>query len=73
MKIKITYFKDNGKYYSNGKYTTDDKPFDDVCKQLREMFDKGIRPGLVDGFEFHAYCKIYTEHGPLPYLYLRKK
>jgi Lar family restriction alleviation protein len=46
----LTYFRKNGKYYSDGKFEVPDS-FDlyEVWEIVRGMRDAGILPGLVDG------------------------
>lgn len=49
MKVKLTYFKESGKYYSDGEYDTKIKNLFDIWDEVRQMLDSGIRPGLCDG------------------------
>lgn len=74
----IRYFKDTGKYYSDGEHAimfVDGKPvpFYECVRIIREMLDAGKRPGLVDGFEFDAVITVYSEFGPLSVLYTRPR
>jgi hypothetical protein len=48
-KVKLTYFKESGKYYSNGEYETKQQMMYDVYEEVRQMQKDGKLPGLVDG------------------------
>ena len=82
--VTFVYFKDTGKYYSEGEvsvpyeppYDKDSDapepvPFWEILERVRGMLRAGIRPGLIDGQDFHTLVTIYTEFGPLSYLYVR--
>lgn len=80
--VRIIYFKENGKYYSEGEIDLPDvvvatvkRPlhFFEAVELIKQMFEAGKRPGLVDGHEFNALVTIYTPDGPLPFLYVRKR
>ena len=48
-KVKLTYFKCSGKYYSEGEYESSrEHPFE-IFLEAREMLNRRKRPGLVDG------------------------
>jgi len=49
VKVKLTYFKDNGKYYTEGEYNTKLHALDDIWKEVRVMKKSGRQAGLVDG------------------------
>lgn len=74
--IKFTYYKDHGKYYSEGELELG-KPedgymqFHDVLQAVRLMLEQGTRPGLIDGHDFHTLVTIYTQYGPLSHLFAR--
>lgn len=71
MHVEFTYFKQSGKYYSEGEADIEAEHFFQVVHKIREMLLAGSRPGLLDGTNcFHTLAKIYTEHGPLPYLFI---
>lgn len=72
MRVEITYFKDTGKYYSEGEIDIDSDSFHDTVTTMVTMLNHGKRPGLIDGFDFNALLKVFTEHGPLYHLYVRK-
>ncbi len=49
MLIKLTYYKENGKYYSTGEYETRRDLLFEVWSEVRDMLEDGKLPGLVDG------------------------
>jgi hypothetical protein len=58
MKVKLTYFKESGKYYTEGSFTTK-KHFYDVIVEVRDMMAEGRLPGLVLGAkEFDVLVEI---------------
>lgn len=76
--VKFTYFKDSGKYYSEGELDfpyESDKPvlYYDICSRVRKMLQEGKRPGLIDGSNFHTLITVYTVFGPLQALFVRGK
>lgn len=52
FKVKLTYFKDTGKYYSEGEYESRCLQLYAIWDEVRDMLRKGKRPGLVDGHSF---------------------
>lgn len=46
--IKVTWFKQSGKYYSDGSYFTERESMFDVFQDFEKMLEDGIRPGLVN-------------------------
>lgn len=49
MKVKITYYKQSGKYYSAGEYVSGCTAAYGPGTEVRKMFALGVNPGLVDG------------------------
>lgn len=52
MKVELTYFTPTGKYYTNVSYDSElqaDEPLFRFWEELRDKFNCGERPGLVDG------------------------
>jgi hypothetical protein len=47
--VKLTHFKESGKYASEGHYTSQKLHIFDIFREVREMLVRGERPGLVDG------------------------
>lgn len=59
MKVQLTYFKDTGKFYSEGSYETDKAPLYEIWDEVREMIKQGTRPGLAKGcHEFHTLINV---------------
>lgn len=57
--VELTYFKDTGKYYATGSYTTHRDDLGDVWEEVRLMLFNGNRPGLVDGSDgFHVLVEV---------------
>lgn len=55
MKVSITYFKQSGKFYSQGEYESSCTNMFTVFQEVRDLFAQDKRPGLVDGpMEFCA-------------------
>ena len=50
MKIKLTYFKENGTYYAEGEYESEEKYPWEVFKEVRQM---NKLPGLVGHWDGH--------------------
>lgn len=48
-KVKLTYFKESGKYYTDEIYETDKEMMYDVYDEVRQMQREGTLPGLVEG------------------------
>lgn len=71
--VKLTYFKQSGKYYSEGTYTTEHELYHDfdIIPEVVVMRDNGNLPGLVTGAgkEFHIVVMAESE---VPHLILSK-
>lgn len=61
MRVDLTYFKDTGKYYSSGSYTTDLRKLFEIFREVRAMVNKGRLPGLCDGAKFNTLIDV-PEH-----------
>ncbi len=48
-KVELTYFKESGKYYSEGEYVSEQEELWEIWAEIRGMFRQGKRPGLVNG------------------------
>lgn len=68
MKVKLTYFKETGKYYSEGEYESEERYPWDVHKEVRQM--KKL-PGLVEHWDGHILVETDYEFN-VPQLILRK-
>jgi len=70
--VHLIYFKDSGKYYSEGHCNIDKEEFWEVVEEIEQMLANGIRPGLGNRFEFHVFAEIFAKNGPLPQLFIRR-
>jgi len=61
MTVKLTYFKDSGKYYSEGTYESLKEPFE-IVKEVKKMLENKVRPGLTCG-KCNFYVLIETPAG----------
>lgn len=67
MKVRIVYYKDTGKYYSEGYYESEKDSMYEIFDEVRLMLVSGKRPGLVDGFShFHVVvdCPDWVNNVP---------
>ncbi len=60
-KVKLTYFKESGKYYSDGEYETDLQEWHDVIKDIKIKQEEGNLPGLVEGGGQEFMILVNTE------------
>jgi len=57
--VKLIYFKDTGKYYSDGSYLSQRIHLWEIWDEVDQMFKKKKRPGLVDGNnEFYTLIEV---------------
>lgn len=62
FEVTLTYFKRSGKYYSEGKYTSQKVSLYEIWEEIRDKLHHGDRPGLVDGKnEFYVTVDV-PEH-----------
>lgn len=67
--VKIQYFKQSGKFYSEGEYLTDKLQMYEIFLEVRGMLHNGRRPGLVNGNdEFIAYVLVADHPHSTPML-----
>lgn len=51
--VKLTYFKDTGKFYGDGEFTVDaSKEMFHIFEIVRNLQRRGRLPGMVDGATF---------------------
>ncbi len=61
-RVKLTYFKQSGKYYSDGEYWSGKLALYEIWEEVNEMLSSGKRPGLVNGKnEFYVTVDV-PEH-----------
>jgi len=49
LKVKLTYFKTNGKYYTKEEYTTSKCDLYEIWEEVEAFQKQGILPGLFGG------------------------
>lgn len=70
MKVKLTYFKKSGKYYSGGRYNTKKTSMHEIFSEVSDMLDSGDCPGLIAGTnEFYAVVTVPKHKHNHPHLY----
>lgn len=62
MKVQLTYFKETGKYYSEGSYETEHKPLFKVWQEVSLMIHNGKLPGLIKGATEYIVLAEVPEH-----------
>lgn len=71
MKVLLTYFKPNGKYYSTGEYYHQDgteatvprlTPLYEVWERVRAMRNSQVLPGLMEGHSDFAVLVDVPDH-----------
>ena len=55
---KLTYFKETGKYYSEGEYDSSEDELYKIWREVRKMQREGTLPGLTPGSKFHVLVKV---------------
>lgn len=74
MKVKLTYFKQSGKYYSEGEYDTEKEYLFKVFEEVKKMAEDGCLPGLMSGrSEFHVLIDVPDHPHNHPHLVLAKR
>ncbi len=58
MKVKLTYFKNDGKYYSTGEYETQWKEMYQIFEQVKKLAELRKLPGLI---EDHSYFHVLID------------
>lgn len=53
MKVKLIYFKENGKYYTDAIYTTKLNDLYSIWQEVRKMRTLGTLPGLEKDDDGH--------------------
>jgi hypothetical protein len=71
--VKLIYFKDSGKYYSEGEYTTELVYMHEIFDEVRQLQSNCELPGLVKGAKYHVVLQTVINHPhDHPALFLRK-
>lgn len=71
MKVKLTYFKQSGKYYSDGSYETNQTDLHNIFDEVRNKLTDGKLPGLVDGARYTTHIEVpdYPHDHPALFFY----
>lgn len=67
MRVYLAYFKDTGKFYSEGSYETPLEEIRDIWEGVRLMQMHGNLPGLSEGPKTHFH--VLAEVGGHPRLF----
>lgn len=71
MKVKLTYFKETGKYYSEGEYETLKEHMFEIFREVRGRKIQGCLPGLIQGTnEFIVLIEVPDHPHDHPHLIL---
>lgn len=62
-KVTLMYFKEYGKYYSEGSYESEKEHDFEIYKEVVDLFKSGKRPGLVDSLYNEFDVLVFPENG----------
>ena len=62
MKVKLTYFKPSGKFYSDGGYETQEKGLWEIWNEVESMLVRGYLPDMVVGAREFILLVEVPEH-----------
>lgn len=69
IKVKLTYFKRSGKYYTEGEYETEHQWLHDIADEIRKMRIEGNLPGINGaGSEFIIHVDMGDAPNAVPAL-----
>ena len=49
LKVNLDYFKESGKWYSEGSFETNRTELYEIFADVQHMLDAGTLPGLING------------------------
>lgn len=64
--IKLTYFKESGKYYTVASYISELEYFFEIFEEVKGLRQDGKLPGLISG-TWDGYILVYSEEHPNAY------
>lgn len=68
-RVQLTYFKDSGKFYTEGEYMSKKLNMFEIFEEVEHMLAAGSRPGLVSGRnEFYAVVNVPDHPHNHPFL-----
>lgn len=68
-KVELQYFKQGGKFYTEGSYETDKEQMYEVSDEVRKMREEGKLPGIC-GSEWIVYVSADEHPNGYPLLIL---
>ena len=67
--VKLTYFRERGKYYSDGSYTSEKEHLFEIFEEVENMAKDKKLPDLLEGCsEFHVLIDVPTHKYNHPHL-----
>lgn len=70
--VKLTYFKESGKYYSEGNYQTEKTDLFEIFREVRDKVERGRLPGLCDGAKFTTLIAVPGHPHEYPHLIIHR-
>ena len=67
MTVKLSYFKHNGKWYTDAEYETNQTQLFEIWDEVSRMRDMGQLPGLIKG---HSPFLVLVDAPDYPYRHL---
>jgi len=62
MKVKLNYFRETGKWYSEGEYDTERILLFEIFEEVKQLRDTKKLPGLMEGHSFYFVLIDVPEH-----------
>ena len=62
MKVKLSYFKPSGKWYSDGEFDAEPKALYEIWHEVERLRDRGRLPGLMPGHSPYIVFVDVPEH-----------
>lgn len=66
-KVKLTYFKRSGKYYSDGEYVSGTENMWGLFDEVRALQRNGELPGLIEGGGKEFFIHVDPVEHPMGY------
>uniref|UniRef100_A0A6M3LQH1 Uncharacterized protein n=1 Tax=viral metagenome TaxID=1070528 RepID=A0A6M3LQH1_9ZZZZ len=71
VKVELTYFKESGKYYSEGSYETPEISLYQIFEQVKLLIDTKKLPGLMEGHsDFYVLVDVPSHPNRRPRLFV---
>lgn len=72
-RVRLTYFKGNGTYYSSGQYGTSRDTLSEIFHDVRQMVHDGQLPGLRQGAQALTLIKAPDHPHNYPHLIMTEE